>query len=72
MADLLAIDACRPLKNHTPMPSTRVTTPLFASEWKKALTKHTDRQFIDYIIPGIRDGFRIGFNYNTFASKLSP
>ncbi len=63
MADLLAIDACRPLKSHTPNLSSQVATPLIASEWEKALTKYPDRQFVNYIITGIREGFRIGFDY---------
>ena len=32
---------------------------------------HPNRQFVDYVCNGIRDGFRVGFNYRSSAVKQS-
>lgn len=39
-----------------------VTTPLAIPAWEQALETHPDRAFAKYIINGLRQGFRIGFN----------
>ena len=43
-------------------PWARVVTPLKASVWEKLLCNHPDRDFVQFICTGIREGFRIGFN----------
>lgn len=40
-----------------------IVTPLRVSEWEKLLLPHPDRQFVDYLLDGMKNGFRIGFNY---------
>ena len=62
MADLLALDFHR---NPDPRPCpllAQVQTPLNKEAWKLALASHPDRAFVRYLIGGISEGFRIGFN----------
>jgi hypothetical protein len=40
-----------------------VTTPLNWREWDSALATHPDQRFRNYIVSGIRYGFRLGFDY---------
>ena len=66
MANLLALDLCRPPTSpHHPLLGA-VQTPLKASAWASALAAHPDRAFVRYLVFGIREGFRIGFH------RLSP
>ena len=66
MANLLALDLCRPPSSpHHPLLGA-VQTPLKASAWASALAAHPDRAFVRYLVFGIREGFRIGFH------RLSP
>ena len=37
--------------------------PLKLREWEKGLASHPDRDFARYFYDGIREGFRIGYNY---------
>ncbi len=37
--------------------------------WTKCLAEHPDRDFTDYIVQGIRDGFRIGLDYANHSCK---
>ena len=39
------------------------------SAWEEALSKHPDRQFANYVVSGLKNGFRIGFDHIT--SKLT-
>ena len=39
-----------------------ITTPLVYHQWEKALTLHPDRQFVQYLLSGIKRGFHIGVN----------
>lgn len=41
----------------------KVVTPLHAGVWERGLASHPDRQFAAYIVRGIREGFRIGFDW---------
>lgn len=41
----------------------RITTPLEWSEWEEALKSHPDQQYRAYIVTGLREGFRVGFDY---------
>ena len=61
--DLLQLDGCRPICDITP-PSwlTEVKTPLRVHAWAAALQSHPDTEFKEYLLQGIRSGFRIGFN----------
>ena len=41
-----------------------MTTPLRVAAWREALASHPDQEFASYIVQGITEGFRIGFDYN--------
>ena len=58
-ADLLCLDLCCP-RGHRPYPP--VHTPLIRDAWAEALRQHPDRAFTRYILRGLREGFRIGFD----------
>ena len=45
-----------------------VNTPLNPRAWASHLQSHPDRAYVDYIVQGIRHGFRLGFAYS--AVKL--
>ncbi len=49
--------------------SRAVTSPLQWPTWAECLTNHPDRLLADY--QGIRDGFRIGFNYANSCKKAT-
>ncbi len=49
-----------------------IATPLRLREWEQGLSSHPDREFVQYVCNGIRDGFRIGFNYGTARCNRSP
>ena len=38
-----------------------VSTPLNLPGWELMLENHPDKQYVDFILNGIRDGFRLGF-----------
>ncbi len=40
-----------------------MTTPLISVAWEKALDSFPDQALTEYILRGIHEGFRIGFNY---------
>ena len=64
MADLRAMDACRPLEaSGVPDEVGVVSSPLVANEWETVLAGHPDREFAEFVVRGIREGFRIGFDY---------
>ena len=41
-----------------------ITTPLHWPAWELALYSHPDRIFADLIVNGIKEGYRIGFDYS--------
>ena len=44
-------------------------TPLRLQAWRKELVGHPDRDFVDYILCGLEQGFRIGFNKQSVQLK---
>jgi len=42
-----------------------VSTPLNVAAWEEALSSHPDRAYARYIGDGLRQGFRIGFQYGS-------
>ena len=44
-------------------------SPLYWQTWVQMLGSHPDRCYANYITSGIRDGFRIGFNYRLHCCK---
>ena len=64
--DLRELDACRPRSQAAQIPpeACTIVTPLSPRWWEQALANHLDRQFARYIVNGLRDGFRIGFQHD--------
>ena len=61
-----SIDQCRPSNVSPHMPMGRlaeINTPLRWQAWEAALRNHQDQPFANYLVSGLRDGFRIGFGY---------
>ena len=42
----------------------QLKTPLVRDEWVACLREHPDRDFVSYLVKGISDGFRVGFDYS--------
>ena len=69
-SDLLALDSCRATRNnYLPEYCTRITTPLLADRWQHELKDHKDIDLKQYIVDGIRRGFRIGFDHGKSTCK---
>ena len=47
----------------------RIVIPLKWQAWRDALVDHPDKQFTNYIVCGIREGFRIGYDYANYTTK---
>ena len=58
--DLLTLEAAVPDNVVLPAECLRISSPLNPDVWDLLLAEHPDRQFVEYIIRGIRCGFRIG------------
>lgn len=56
MADLMALNAT------LPAPLQRINTPLKVDAWQHYLSDHPDQTYVDYLLSGIKAGFRIGFD----------
>ena len=41
--------------------ATAIVTPLREAEWEAVLLEHPDREWVQYLLAGIRDVFRVGF-----------
>ena len=46
-----------------------INSPLIVSEWQQQLDSHPDREFVQYLLKGMAEGFRIGFNYEQCNSS---
>ena len=67
---LLALDACHPLnENLSSFTSSSVMSPLVLENWSGELSAHPDKIFAQYILRGISQGFRIGFNRSHHLSQ---
>ena len=61
--DLILLDKCTEIAPEILPPcALKITTPLVAAEWEALLKDHPDRQLVQYIVTGVREGFRIGAN----------
>ncbi len=64
-ADLINLREEGQMSRQDPPPLlSMVTTPLRLWVWEAELARHPDKDFAEYVISGIRDGFRIGFRYH--------
>ena len=64
MPDLAALNSKTPRSQPKLTPELQtVKTPLKLEAWREALSNHPDRGFVQYILDGMHNGFRIGFDY---------
>ena len=54
-----------------PVELTASTSPLRWEDWQACLANHPDSHFADYIMQGIREGFRIGYDYTHHRCKAA-
>ena len=67
---LLDLDAMTPLSaSRHEGKWEEIVSPLEPREWENGLANHPDRAFADYICAGIRQGFRLGYNYRSNRSQ---
>ena len=60
----MAIASCtNPYPPPLPLLLRRTTSPLNLAEWETHLTHHPDKTFVQYILQGIKYGFRVGYRY---------
>ena len=72
MDDLLKLDACRPPQAITVPPRVdSINTPLHLEAWRVELKDHPDEVYVRYILSGIKDGFRIGYDYSAHTCANS-
>ena len=63
MADLMILDGCRADKPVL-LSDLRVGPSLLVvGQWESHLKLHPDQNFAGFIVQGLREGFRIGFDY---------
>ena len=55
----LKVHACKSLSDHRMNSEVNIITPLPFRAWAQG---HPDRAFVDYVVNGIKEGFRIRFN----------
>ena len=61
-ADLLQLNYCTEINPEIlPPHALKITTPFIASQWEAPLVNHPDRHLVRYLLIGITEGFRIGF-----------
>ncbi len=80
-ADLICLSSCRPLCQFT-IPDLRiVSTQLKVDAWELFLAAHPDKAYVGYVTQGLREGFRIGFKWespltsatcNMHSTRLRP
>ena len=60
---------CKPEYQELPAWLQKVETPLIVGEWRKHLAAHPDAEYREYVLQGIREGFRIGFQYGNQSCR---
>ena len=66
MGDLSKLEGNVPVSPSTVPPILgSISTPLKWEAWATELDSHPDREYAQYIVAGIKQGFRIGFNYES-------
>ena len=48
-----------------------IITPLHIAQWEAMLENHPDREYVDYLLNGIKEGFRIGYGKSGSREELS-
>lgn len=66
MQQLMELDKCRQVPKSTlPQELTAIYTPLVLAVRREKLAGYPDPAFSNYILKGISEGFRIGYNFGT-------
>ena len=60
--DIYKLDRLWPLKPEQDRRLAPISSPLALQEWEKVWASHLDRAFTSYLLHGIKEGFRVGFN----------
>lgn len=69
---LLKLASFTPLEaESTQVPWSSTVTPYKIAEWERGLASHPDQEFVRYVCSGIREGFRIGYDYHQHCSRSS-
>ena len=69
---LLALAACTPVTVRVHCGNWgKIVSPLRVWRWERGLAGHPDREFADYICRGVREGFRVGFDYQKCKCKVA-
>ena len=68
---LKALAACTSPLPPLPPHLSAISTPMDWRAWDLALEQHADREFAEVITRGIKEGFRIGFNYRRLPHTRS-
>ena len=71
MNDLSVLDSRKPREMVKGLPEqlSEINTPLVPAEWEKELSSHLDAGFREYLVRGISEGFRLGFEHDTHTCK---
>ena len=65
---LLGLDSCVTVRSsRIPTVQQTIFTPLKVKEWERNLVGHPDEDLVGYVLSGIRDGFRVGFDYSKYT-----
>ena len=57
-----------PDTTHLPPAACKITT-LKPDEWYRMLAKYPEQNLVKFVVDGITEGFRIGFNYQSTSQK---
>ena len=68
--DLLALSSHQGAAGGSPLYASS-HSPLVLESWRKLLIHHPDRMYVNYILSGIAEGFRIGFDRTHNLQKAS-
>ena len=71
LGDLKSLGSCRPTSPRAPVDTELSFSPLFLDSWSHELAGHLDASFRAYILDGLANGFRIGFDYARATCKPS-
>ena len=63
---LLELEQCKPVRQLThPTEWANIQTSAKIEEWEKGLADHPDQWFAKFILQGLKEGFRVGYDYQT-------
>ena len=73
MQQLLVLDSCKlQVCRDLPPAFSDIQTPVQIIAWQKALADHPDQVFSRYIVRGLTEGFRVGFQHEDCILREHP